>query len=194
MQERKFLYLDLGGSGPYYIDGTDIGTEGTFKWATFEKTFLHDNFAAGQPDGGATDDCLAMAFSSGEWDDVDCTTQLKSICEFEGRCRCTVMISRAYCGYFASTVFYSHSLKITCILPTLWSRKTVINTNKDNTFSFRSDVCDATHDHSCYVIITEALSLAVAVDRCAFMGGHLAVITSAAEQEALVGISSGRYQ
>ena len=58
-------------------------------------------------------------------------------------------------------------------------------------FSFRSDVCDATYDHSCYVIITEALSLAVAVDRCAFMGGHLAVITSAAEQQALVGISSG---
>ena len=84
---KKVLCLDLGGSGSYYIDGNDIAAEGTFKWATFEKTFLHENFAAGQPDGGATDDCLAMAFSSGQWDDVDCATQLKSICEFEGRCR-----------------------------------------------------------------------------------------------------------
>ena len=82
---KKVLCLDLGGSGSYYIDGTDIDAEGTFKWATFEKTFLHENFAVGQPDGGATDDCLTMAFSSGEWDDVDCATQLKSVCEFEGR-------------------------------------------------------------------------------------------------------------
>ena len=56
-----------------------------------------------------------------------------------------------------------------------------------------SDVCDARHGSSCYVMTSELLTWQNASDRCEAAGGHLAAIESQAENDAIQNMAFSKF-
>ena len=57
----------------------------------------------------------------------------------------------------------------------------------------QGETCDVRLGSSCYVLVTEALTWADARDRCLAMGGHLAVIESAEENDLIHQVTLSKF-
>ncbi|KAL4229838.1 hypothetical protein ACF0H5_010230 [Mactra antiquata] len=65
-----------------WLGGSDIETEGIWKWESSKQHFSFTNWGNDQPDNWYTEDCLHNSGDSGLWNDVRCTTSYRYICEF----------------------------------------------------------------------------------------------------------------
>ncbi len=68
-----------------WIGASDIAAEGAFAWVTGE-SFVFQDFAPGQPDGGVVENCLHILDASGGWNDTSCTIAgfvTGQLCEYE---------------------------------------------------------------------------------------------------------------
>ncbi|XP_053682963.1 perlucin-like [Sabethes cyaneus] len=74
--------------GPWYIAGTDLGSEGHFVWISTNKPvgYLtgYLNYSPGQPDNaGGNENCLEIGRWGGVvWNDVPCEWKQRYICEY----------------------------------------------------------------------------------------------------------------
>ncbi|XP_052691257.1 perlucin-like protein isoform X2 [Crassostrea angulata] len=68
----------------YWIDFTDIGTEG--KWVTLSTgKSEYTRWHSGQPDNsGGKQHCAYNNYVKGSWDDVSCKTAIQVVCEASG--------------------------------------------------------------------------------------------------------------
>ncbi|XP_071151698.1 perlucin-like [Mytilus edulis] len=67
----------------FCLGGTDSVTEGTFMWASSNKVITTTDWDTGQPDnhqGGQDCLCMGLTFNY-RWDDTDCATKHRYICE-----------------------------------------------------------------------------------------------------------------
>ena len=72
--------LDL----PIWLGGSDLETEGQWKWASTENEVSRDPYfwKSDQPDNGDREEhCLEM-HPYGEWNDEKCSDRQISVCEF----------------------------------------------------------------------------------------------------------------
>ncbi|XP_053401240.1 perlucin-like isoform X2 [Mercenaria mercenaria] len=67
----------------YYIGLTDVETEGTFKWYGTDDVASFTDWNAGQPNNHAgIQDCAIFNYNMGlKWDDTNCSSKHKLICE-----------------------------------------------------------------------------------------------------------------
>ncbi|CAG5124220.1 unnamed protein product [Candidula unifasciata] len=72
-------------SGAVWIGGTDVFNEGTWLWlSTGHRIFNFLDWAPGQPDDSAGEDCLGLyGVSNYQWNDFICSNLGTFICEIE---------------------------------------------------------------------------------------------------------------
>lgn len=70
----------------FWLDHSDVGTEGSWKLFSTGKAPTFSNWAPGQPDDhGKAQDCgYAYYTKNGAWDDSGCAYKISSICESSG--------------------------------------------------------------------------------------------------------------
>ncbi|XP_065351695.1 C-type lectin 37Da-like [Cloeon dipterum] len=71
----------------FWMSGTDLGEEGKFVWSATAEPVSFSRFGIGQPDNaGGNENCLQYikARSSFTWNDNECNTTTRYICELQG--------------------------------------------------------------------------------------------------------------
>lgn len=82
---RFFVVADCEGAS-YWIDGTDLSCEGTFKWWSTGNALCYTNWQRGQPDDcQKTENCILI--NNGLWYDAQCTQCNYYLCE-DDPCHC----------------------------------------------------------------------------------------------------------
>lgn len=161
----------------------DIATEGTFVWASGERTNFVQ-WAPGQPNGGAVEDTVTIRGSDGRWEDVDATRPLIALAES----------SFGECGTGGSC-FSTHAPGCndeSCCNEICFSDPYCCTTEWDSTCVFNATLtCTAAPTGPTVVnpstgrryrtLSTGSWLQAERIARS--LGGHLAVIDSAAENE-----------
>ncbi|XP_052861644.1 chymotrypsin-C-like [Anopheles cruzii] len=77
-------------NGPWWIGGTDLGSEGTFVWISTNQPVGYGtgylDYSAAQPDNaGGNENCLEIGRWGGVvWNDIPCDWKLRYICEHVG--------------------------------------------------------------------------------------------------------------
>ncbi|XP_066913843.1 alpha-N-acetylgalactosamine-specific lectin-like [Clytia hemisphaerica] len=84
-QENDFVYrLTTGGRNDYWIGMSDKQVEGSFTWSD-GKTATYKNFASGQPNNAANQDCVSFyknyADYAGKWNDWECSKSFTFVCK-----------------------------------------------------------------------------------------------------------------
>lgn len=80
---------DLCDSGTCFFGANDRGAEGTWRWDEDDTVIsgsVYSRWASGQPDDSAGLQDCGRFFSSGEWDDSQCTSSLDYVCEKRAEC------------------------------------------------------------------------------------------------------------
>ena len=72
--------LDFVIGGATFVGATDAETEGTWKWEDGEP-FTYTNWAANEPNGNDTENCLEMDYYL-QWNDIQCGGQDTNIHKF----------------------------------------------------------------------------------------------------------------
>ncbi|EDS39615.1 serine protease [Culex quinquefasciatus] len=88
---EKAIAKSSNPKGPWYIGGTDLGSEGNFLWIStntpvgYLSGYL--NYSPGQPDNaGGNENCLEIGRWGGVvWNDVPCDWRQRYICEYVSR-------------------------------------------------------------------------------------------------------------
>ncbi|XP_049289321.1 perlucin-like [Anopheles funestus] len=88
--QNEFVYDAIkqsGGSGGWWISGTDLGLEGSWIWMSknvpLGNVNGYMNFAPGEPSNSGTtgEHCLAIE-QSPQWNDMPCDKLLNYVCEY----------------------------------------------------------------------------------------------------------------
>jgi len=65
-----------------WLGATDLASDGSWIWQTSGNSVNYTKFNSGQPNGGTTENCLAMTSENGNWSDLMCTyTFSYHVCE-----------------------------------------------------------------------------------------------------------------
>jgi hypothetical protein len=80
--EEQFLADEEAahGGGTWWTGLNDRVSEGMLGWESGDGSTFR-NFAPGQPDNLNNQDCVYDNFTNGQWDDLNCNTAMKFICE-----------------------------------------------------------------------------------------------------------------
>ena len=64
--------------------GNDLAKEGNWKWSSGRTWGGYKNWGPGQPNNDDNEDCILDNWTGGKWNDANCSTVLRYICESGG--------------------------------------------------------------------------------------------------------------
>lgn len=84
--QANYFFLDCHETDSYWIDGTDLALEGTFKWFSTGQNLCYFNWKSGQPnDCHSSENCISLY--DGYWYDSACSNSYAYLCQ-DDPCHC----------------------------------------------------------------------------------------------------------
>ena len=86
MYEYKVFFNSANSIDHFYIDGTDVALEGTFRLSETGSLLPYTNWNSGEPNNWhGVEHCINMWGYTGLWNDLPCYAVVPSVCEIEGK-------------------------------------------------------------------------------------------------------------